>query len=574
MKKLVPFLKPYKKQLIIGPAFKLAEAIFEIMLPTVMAMLIDNGINKNDMSYIFKMSMVMLLIATFGVIFAYICQYYASVASQGVGTDIRNAMYEKIQTFSHKELDKFGTPSLINRITGDVNLIQNAVAMLIRLVIRAPFLCIGSFVMAMLIDLKLSLILMSAILIFSAFLFLIMKKTVPLYKGVQKKLDEVTVIIRENLVNIRVIRAFAGSGFEKQKFNKLNKSHADAAVYVGKIAALTNPCATLLLNTAAVLVIWFGGIRVNTGHLTQGEVIAYVNYLTQILNAMIIVANLIILFSRAYASANRVEEVLNTETSVLDGEGTEYDDKSNIAVEFKDVSFRYGNVNVLENINLKINRGETIGIIGATGSGKSTLVNLIPRFYDSSEGEIYVGGKNVKQYRLDELRNKVGIVQQKAVLFSGTVTDNLRMGKADAQQSEIEKACEIAQAAEFIPRLENGYETKISQSGSNLSGGQRQRLTIARVLVKKPQILILDDSASALDYATDAALRSAIKESTGDTTVIIVSQRINTVKNADRIIVLDDGFIVGEGEHEELLENCDVYREIAVSQEQAAERRK
>lgn len=572
MKSLFPFLKPYRLQLIIGPFFKLSEAVLEIIIPTLMALLIDNGINKNDFGYVARMSGIMLIIATCGVIFAYICQYSASIASQGVGTDIRNAMYRKIQTFSHAELDKFGTPSLINRVTGDVNLIQNAVAMLIRLVIRAPFLCVGGLVMAVILDLKLSVILMAVIPLFVAVLTVIMKKAVPLYKKVQDKLDFLTLILRENLSGVRVIRAFARTGSERERFGAANKEYADTAVFVGKIAALTNPLTTVIMNMAIVAVIWFGGIRVNTGGLTQGEVIAYINYITQILNAMIIVANLVVLYTRAYASCRRVSEVLKTETSIKDGTGIKRTG-NDIKIKFENVSLAYNKsgATAISGINLEIKDGETVGIIGGTGSGKSSLINLIPRFYDVSGGAVLVDGVDVRDYKLKELREKIGIVQQRAVLFSGTVSENLKMGRPDAAAEEIETAAETAQAAEFIPRLENGYETHISQSGTNLSGGQRQRLTIARALIKNPEILIMDDSASALDYATDAALRKAIRENTGDMTVIIVSQRVNTVKDSDRIIVLDDGVIVGEGTHEELLKDCEIYREICISQEQAQE---
>lgn len=574
MKRLFPFLKPYRLQLVIGPFFKLLEAALEILIPTLMALLIDNGINKQDFGYVLKMSGIMLAITILGVIFAYICQYSASVASQGVGTDIRNALYEKIQSFSHADLDKFGTPSLINRVVNDVNLIQNAVAMLIRLVIRAPFLCVGGLIMAMILDIKLSIIFMIVIPLFVAALVLIMKKAVPLYKLVQQKLDDLTVILRENLAGVRVIRAFARTDFERTRFSEANRDYADTSVFVSKIAALTNPLTTVIMNAAIVAVIWFGGIRVNIGGLSQGEVVAYINYLTQILNAMIIVANLVILFTRAYASGRRVSEVLERQPSIADGVGVDAPTgEDEVKIKFSKVGLAYhkSGAKVLEQIDLDIKKGETIGIIGGTGSGKTSLVSLIPRFYDATGGTVMVDGTDVRDYKLSMLRDKIGIVQQGAVLFSGTVLDNLKMGNEDASEADIEKACEIAQAAEFIQRLESGYHTKISQNGTNLSGGQRQRLTIARTLVKNPHILILDDSASALDYATDAALRKAIRENTQDMTVIIVSQRVNTVKTTDRIVVLEEGSIAGVGTHSELLKNCEVYREICISQEQAEE---
>ncbi|MCD8391061.1 MAG: ABC transporter ATP-binding protein/permease [Firmicutes bacterium] len=572
MKKLFPFLKPYRFQLIIGPFFKLSEAILELLIPTIMALLIDNGVNAGNRDYIIKIGILMLIIATFGVLFAYICQYSASLASQGFGTDVRNAMFKKIGAFSFAQLDKFGTPSLINRITGDVNQLQSAVAMLIRLVIRAPFLCVGGLVMAMAIDLRLSIIFMIVIPLFIVVLFLVMFKAVPLYQSVQKKLDKLTLVLRENLSGVRVIRAFAGVKREKKRFNDKNTDYADTAVRVGRIAALTNPVTTIIMNLAAIAVIYYGGIRVNTGHLSQGEVIAFINYITQILNAMIIVANLVILYTKAYASAIRVGEVLSEDAEITYG-AADAMPASDTAVELKGVSLTYPKSKLpsVENINLTIKTGETVGIIGGTGSGKTTLVSLIPRFYDATEGEVRIFGENVKSYSEVALRGGIAIVQQRAALFSGTVADNLRMAKADATEEEMRKAADTAQATEFIDRLEDGFNTHISQGGNNLSGGQKQRITIARALIKNSPILILDDSASALDYATDASLRRAIKENTSSQTVIIVSQRVNSVKDADKIAVMDDGRIVGFGTHSELVKSCEIYREICYSQEQLEE---
>lgn len=572
MKRLFPFLKPYRLQLTIGPFFKLSEAVLELLIPTLMALLIDNGVNAGNRDYVIKMGILMLVIATCGVIFAYICQYSASIASQGFGTDVRNAMFKKIGTLSFTQLDKLGTPSLINRITGDVNQLQSAVAMLIRLVIRAPFLCVGGLIMAMTIDLKLSIIFMIVIPLFILVLFLVMFKAVPLYKSVQKKLDTLTLVLRENLSGVRVIRAFAGVKREKERFDDKNKDYADTAIRVGKIAALTNPVTTIIMNLAAIAVIYFGGIRVNTGHLSQGEVIAFINYITQILNAMIVVANLVVLYTKAYASALRVGEVLETQPAITYGEKS-VGAKSENAVEFKNVSLTYAGSKVpaLDNINLTVRTGETLGVIGGTGSGKSTLVSLIPRFYDVTQGEILLNGIPIKEYSEDALRSTVAIVQQRAALFSGTVADNMRMAKADVTMEEMRKAADVAQATEFIDRLEDGFDTHVSQGGNNLSGGQKQRLTIARALVKNSPILILDDSASALDYATDANLRRAIKENTDSKTVIIVSQRVNSVKDADRIVVLDDGEIVGIGTHRELIKTCEIYKEICYSQEQIEE---
>lgn len=571
MKSLYKFLKPYRIQLTIGPAFKLAEAVLEILLPTLMAMLIDRGINAGNGQYVIKMGAAMLCTATAGVLFAYICQYSASLASQGFGTDVRNAMYQKIGQLSHSQLDRLGTPSLINRITVDVNQLQSAVAMLIRLVIRAPFLCVGGLVMAIILDLKLSVILMIVIPAFIILLFLVMFKTVPIYKSVQDKLDRLTLILREHLSGVRVIRAFARTGYEQERFHKANTGYADTAIGVGRIAALTNPATTLLMNAAIVAVIWFGGVRVSVGSLSQGEVIAYINYITQILNAMIIVANLVVLYTKAYASALRVGEVLS-----LEPELTAAEDSGRLGdakIEFRNASLRYtaGADEALSNICLSIHAGETLGVIGVTGSGKSSLIGLIPRFYDVCSGSVLVDGRDVRSYPLDALRAKIGIVQQRAVLFSGTVRENVLMGRRDASDTEIMEALRIAQAEEFVIKLPDGLDTQISQSGVNLSGGQKQRLTIARTVIKKPEILILDDSSSALDFKTDASLRESIANSTDGMTVIIVSQRVNTVRNADRIVVIDDGEIAGVGTHNELLHSCALYHEICVSQEMAEE---
>lgn len=572
MKKLFPFLKPYRVQLTVGPFFKLSEAVLEILTPTLMALLIDNGINAGDRSYVIRMGILMLIIATCGVLFAYICQYSASIASQGFGTDVRNALFKKIGTFSFAELDRFGAPSLINRVTGDVNQLQSAVAMLIRLVIRAPFLCIGGLIMAMAIDLKLSVILMIVIPLFILVLFLVMFKAVPLYTSVQKKLDTLTLVLRENLSGVRVIRAFAGVKRERERFKEKNSDYSVTAIRVGRIAALTNPATTIIMNLAAIAVIYFGGIRVNTGNLTQGEVIAFINYITQILNAMIVVANLVVLYTKAYASAKRVSEVLSVQTSIEYGERTAGEASDN-AVEFKNVSFTYARSRVpaVNGLNFSVKTGETVGIIGGTGSGKTTLAGLIPRFYDATEGTVLLNGEDVRSYNEEALRNTVSIVQQRETLFSGTIADNLRMAKPDASDEEMRLSLDTAQASEFVNRLEKGVDTYVSQGGNNLSGGQKQRLTIARALIKNSPILILDDSASALDYATDADLRRAIRENTSNQTVIIISQRVNSVKDADRIAVMDDGEIAGIGTHSELIKTCEIYREICLSQEQTEE---
>ncbi len=597
MNKLTHFLKPYRTLLIIGPTFKLFEAILELLLPFFMAKVIDYGITKGDKRYIIMMGGIMLATAIIGVCCALICQYSASLVSQGAGTDIRNAMFEHIETFSNAELDKFGTSSLINRITNDVNQVQLAVAMLIRLVIRAPFLCIGGLVMAFIIDIKLSIIMVIVLPIFILILLLTMKKTVPLYRGVQKKLDQIALVLRENLSGVRVIRAFARIDYEKEKFAVRNHEYSDNAIKVGKVSALLNPLTNLVMNFAIGAIIWFGGVRVNTGSMSTGEVIAFIGYVTQILAALIVISNLVVIFTKAYASAGRLIEVFETEASIVSFQG-EADlgiktmgdpdistmGEKNVVVEFKDVSMSYQAVSTRPDINLnddqsesdnydikhisfRVNRGETIGIIGGTGAGKSTIVNLIPRFYDIMEGSILVDGIDVRKYDLDTLRKKIGIVPQKTVLFTGTIDQNIRWGKENATKEEVRRAADIAQASDFINQLPDGYDTRISRGGVNVSGGQRQRITIARALVRKPAILILDDSFNALDFATDAALRKAIKLHTQGMTTFLVSQRASTIKNADQILVLNEGEIAGIGKHDELYANCNVYREICQSQE-------
>jgi ATP-binding cassette, subfamily B, multidrug efflux pump len=591
MKYLIKFLKPYKRLLIIGPFFKLLEAIMELFLPYFMAKIIDNGVAGGDKNYILKMGAIMFFIALIGVCFALICQYSASLVSQGVGTDIRNAMFKHIGTFSNEELDKFGTSSLINRMTNDINQVQLSVAMLIRLVIRAPFLCIGGLVMSFILDYKLSLILCIVLPIFILILFITMKKAVPLYRSVQSKLDELALVLRENLSGVRVIRAFAKTDYERKRFANRNKEYADNAVRVGKVTALLNPLTNLTMNFAIAAIIWFGGIRVDTGKMTTGEVIAFVGYVSQILAALIVISNLVVIFTKAFASGGRVAAVFETKPSILNPDSIDVTangklkEQRDIIIEFKEVSFSYKNnnpdaINSLEvnpnieddnyhinNISFQIKRGETIGIIGGTGSGKSTIINLIPRFYDTIKGNIYVNGIDIKDYSLIELRNKIGIVPQKTVLFTGTIAENIRWGKKDATTEEIHMAAEIAQAAEFINRLPDGYNTTILRGGVNVSGGQRQRLTIARALVRNPEILILDDSFNALDYMTDAALRGAIQKYEKGITSLIVSQRASTIRNADQIIVLNEGSIAGIGKHYELWENCQVYKEICQSQE-------
>ena len=569
MERILIHLKSYKKELFFGPLFKLLEAIIELILPTIMAKIIDVGIVNMDKPYVYKMGGLMVAMATFGVISALTCQYLASKTSQGFGTKLRNAMFSHIQSFSHSEVDYFTTPSLINRVTNDINQLQQAVAMLIRLVIRAPFICIGAFVMAMILNVKLSLILLLTIPIFSLILYLIISNSIPLYRKIQKKLDGLGTVLRENLSGVRVIRAFAKTQEETERFKNANADLTKTAVRVGKISALLSPLTTVVLNFAIVAVLWAGGKLINIGGFTQGELVAYVNYITQILLALIVVSNLVILFTKASASAGRVSEVLAVEPTIANANGCRQDNAHDVeCIRFEHVFFAYskGGESALEDINITINKGETVGIIGGTGAGKSTFVNLMPRFYDATSGRILIDGMDIRNMDLPLLRNKFGFVQQKALLFTGTIRENIAWGKPDATDEEIIQAAKIAQAHDFIMALENGYDTLLSQGGVNLSGGQKQRLTIARALVRKPEILILDDSLSALDFATDAKLRRALLENCKGSIVLQVTQRASSIRYADKIIVFDDGKIVGVGTHNGLMGQCEVYREIYMSQ--------
>ncbi len=587
MFRLVKYLKPYIKQVTLGPAFKLLEAILELLIPLLMAKLIDNGVKANNSSYIYMMGGLMLLTAVIGAGSAFICQYYASIASQGFGTTMRNLLFKKIQSFSFNEIDKIGTPSLINRITSDVNQLQFAVAMLIRLVIRVPFLCIGGVVMAMIINVKLSLVLLIVMPLFAAFLYIVMSRSIPMYKLVQKKLDTLSTVIRENLSGARVVRAFARLDKERERFIKSNKEYADNSVRVGRISALLNPATTVIINLGVAAILWFGGYQVYEGSMSQGEIIAYINYVNMILSALIVLANLVITFTKAAASAARVNELLDLEPSISDpteeqlksidqltdlsGESNSTEKSEEPVIEFKNVSFSYDGSaeNVLQDISFRIYKGQVTGIIGSTGAGKTTLINLIARFYDTTGGAVCINGTDVKKLKQNELRNKIGMVPQKSVLFSGTIEENLKWGKHDAAPDDMVKAAKVAQAYEFIEKKPEGFSTQIVQGGRNLSGGQKQRLAIARALIKKPEILILDDSSSALDYATDASLRRELKENLTDTTVIIVTQRVAAIRNAELIVVMDEGEIVGMGRNEELLESCAVYREIVNSQDES-----
>ena len=562
------YLGAVKQYVIIGQTSKLIEAIFEVIVPLIMAAIVDNGIKGNmGKGYIYKMGGVLVLLGVLGLCFALICQYLASKASQSVGTVMRNDMFRHINSLSHAELDRLGTPSLITRLTNDINQVQQAVAMFIRLVVRAPFIVIGSAIMAMSIDLKLSVIFVIIIPLVVLVLYIIMSRSIKYYKVIQKKLDRISLVTREGLSGVRVIRAFSRQDTEQKRFDGANDDYLDISLRVGRLSALLNPLTYVILNLAIAAIVWFGGVRVNIGQLTQGEVIAFVNYMTQISLALVVVANLVVLFTKAAASSARINEVLEIEPSIKNG--TEQNGAgSENAVEFSHVYFSYNNSGeyALEDIDFTAKKGQTIGVIGGTGSGKSTLASLIPRFYDISKGELKIDGTDAAEYDTTALRQRIGVVPQKAVLFSGTIAENMRWGKRGASDEEIWKALETAQAKEFVDKMPEGLNTHIAQGGKNLSGGQKQRLTIARALVSQPDILILDDSASALDFATDAALRKAIAQNTTGMTTFIISQRANSIMQADKIIVLDDGRQVGLGTHKELLESCDVYREICYSQ--------
>lgn len=563
-------MKDYKKEAILGPVFKLIEAILELFIPIVMAKIIDIGVANKDIAYVFKMGGLLILLGAVGLAFALICQYYASIASQGAGTSIRSQLYKHINNLSHSEIDKIGTPTLITRLINDINQIQTGIAMLIRLGTRSPFIIIGSTIMAISIDFKLSIIFLITTPLIALVIYLVMSKSLPLYKVIQGKLDNISLITRENLEGARVIKAFSKEENEKQRFKDGTIELADTNIKVGKISALLNPITYIIMNLSIIAILWFGGIRVNIGSLTQGEVIAFINYITQILLSLIVFSQLIVILTKGATSANRVLEILNIKSSIEDNKNSiNYKaNPSSPLIEFKNVSFSYEDSNEysLKDINLSIYKNETIGIIGGTGSGKSTLVNLIPRFYDVSKGEVLIKGINTKNYNLKNLRKLIGIVPQKAVLFKGSILDNLKWGNENATIEDIKEALEISQSDVFVNSLKEKYNSEVLQGGKNFSGGQKQRLTIARALVTKPEILILDDSSSALDFATDAALRQALKDETKDMTVLMVSQRASSIKNADKIIVLDNGEIAGIGTHDYLLNNCEVYNEIYSSQ--------
>ncbi len=562
MKKLLRFLKHYKVESILGPLFKLLEASFELFIPLVVADIIDSGIANSDKNYVVTHVLIMALLGLVGFISSVTAQYFAAKAATGFATELRHALFEHIQGLSFSSIDKAGTSSLINRLTSDVNAVQGCVNMVLRLFLRSPFIVFGAMIMAFTVDVKCALIFCVAIPLLMIVVFGILLASMPLYTTVQSKLDRILRLTRENLNGIRVIRVFGKEQDEVNNFNARNDELRKVQIVSGKLSALMNPITFVIINAAMVVLIYTGAVRVDNGILTQGQVVALVNYMSQILVELIKLANLIIQVTKAMASANRITQVFDMKSNMQFPESTAAaaDSDAPAVIEFKNVSLAYNETGdaAVSDINFTVKRGQTIGIIGGTGSGKSTIVNMIPRFYDATAGEVIVDGLNVKDYAMDDIRSKVGIVLQKAVLFKGTIRDNIKWGKPDATDEEIIAALKKAQAWEFVEEKEGRLDYELNTGATNLSGGQRQRLSIARALVRDPEILILDDSSSALDYVTDSKLRNAIK----DYTMIIVSQRITSIAGADNILVLDDGRICGQGTHDELLKTCDVYREI------------
>lgn len=570
MRKLLIYMKDYKKESVLAPLFKLLEASFELLVPLVMARIIDRGIGNGDRHYVIIMCLLMVSLGIIGLVCSATAQYFAAKAAVGFSTKLRHVLFSHIQGLSFTEMDTMGTSTLITRMTSDINQVQNGVNMVLRLFLRSPCIVFGAMIMAFTIDVKAALIFVVTIPLLSVVVFGIMLITIPLYKKTQAALDRVLGITRENLTGVRVIRAFNKEEEEKERFQESNDTLTAMQKHVGKISGLMNPMTYVIINGALVVLLWTGAIRVDTGYITQGELIALVNYMSQILVELIKLANLIITITKALACANRVESVLEIQSSMQDGgkKSPAETKESCAAVEFCHVGLTYKNAGEesLTDINFKAGKGQTIGIIGGTGSGKSSLVHLIPRFYDVTAGEVRVNGVDVRNYPIHELRQKVGMVLQKASLFKGTIRENLLWGNRGASDEELWRALEISQAKEFVEKKEDGLDTEVVQGGKNLSGGQKQRLTIARALVKNPEILILDDSASALDFATDARLRRAIGNLKDKMTVFIVSQRASSVMYSDLILVMEDGHLAGAGSHGELLKTCSVYREIYGSQ--------
>lgn len=569
MKKLLIYLKNYKKECVLAPLFKLLEASFELIVPLVMAAIIDRGITVSDRPYIFKMGGVLVLLAAVGLTCSITAQYFAAKAAVGFATKLRYSLFSHIETLSFSEMDTVGSSTLITRITSDINQVQSGVNMVLRLFLRSPFIVFGAMIMAFTVNMKAALVFVVTIPLLSVVVFSVMLASIPLFKKVQSGLDQVLGHTRENLEGARVIRAFNKEEDEAREFNASNEFLTNMQLVVGRISTLMNPLTYIIINCAIIAVIWVGGKQVYGGIITQGEVVALVNYMSQILVELVKLANLIILINKAIACGNRIEEVLETKSSIVNApsEVNAASDSEN-AVVFSRVSMAYASTSeeALTDIDFTAKKGQTIGIIGGTGSGKSSVVNLIPRFYDVSKGSVLVNGRDVRDYDLTELRDKIGVVMQKAVLFQGTIAENLRWGKPDATDEELWHAIEVAQATDVVEGKEGKLDYMIEQGGRNLSGGQKQRLTIARAVVKDPDILILDDSASALDFATDARLRAALRNLQGNKTIFIVSQRTSSIQFADQIIVMDDGQVAGIGTHEQLLEQCEIYREIYESQ--------
>ena len=567
MFRLLHYMKSYKKEAVLGPLFKLLEALLELLVPLVIAAVIDTGIAGNDRSYVIRMCLLLVGLGVVGLVFSITAQYFAAKASVGFVSRLRHALFAHIQSLSYTELDTLGTSTLITRMTSDMNQVQSGVNLTLRLLLRSPFVVFGAMIMAFTIDVKAALIFAVTIPVLSVVVFGIMLWCIPLYKRVQRKLDGVLSATRENLTGVRVIRAFCKEEEQISRFDSCNQDLTRTQKYVGRISALMNPVTFVLINLAIIWLVYTGALRVEAGLISQGAVVALYNYMSQILVELIKLANLIINITKSVACGNRIQSVFEIQSTLAEADHAPQPVSSPYAVEFSHVSLRYANAggDALTDISFAARPGETIGVIGSTGSGKSSLVNLIPRFYDATCGQVLVDGVNVKEYPLDDLRSRIGVVPQKAVLFKGTIRDNLRWGNPDATDAELLEAVQTAQAREVLAQ-KGGLDFELEQGGKNLSGGQKQRFTIARALVKHPRILILDDSASALDFATDAALRKAIREMPGNPTVFIVSQRTSSLQHADQILVLEDGAVVGAGTHEELLESCEVYQEIYQSQ--------
>lgn len=563
MKKLLKYFEGYKKYLFLGPFFKLLEAVFELIVPLVTAKIIDVGIYSGDRDYIIKMSLVIIFLGLAGLAFALTCQYFAAKCAYGFGTKLRTALYRHINSLSRTETDRLGASTLTTRLINDTNAVQTGINMGIRLATRLPFLIIGAIIMALSLDVKLSLIFLITAPLIAFIIYKIMSRSIPMYGANQKRLDRISMLTGENLEGVRVIRAFSRQKEETEKFCDASDEFSRHAVMVGKISSVLNPVTFMIMNLSAALIIWAGGYRVNSGSLTQGDITAFVSYMTQISLALIVLANLIVFFNKAAAGARRIADVFEVQSSMKDGNDDIVPSEEPV-IEFDDVSFSYADssANSVDNISFSLKRGEVLGIIGGTGSGKSTIANLLPRFYDATEGIVKIYGKDIRSYKLSQVRRFVVSVPQKASVISGTVAENIRMGKPDASDEEITEALKTAQAYEFIEKLPEGINAPVLQGGKNFSGGQKQRLTIARAVVSKPDVLILDDSTSALDMQTDYRLRKAVSENLRDTAVIMISQRATSLKNADRILVLEDGQCVGSGTHDELAQSCPVYREI------------